>query len=111
MILSDILGSQVRNSAGHKVGHVIDARFVLDGNPGQLLADARLQGLIVSPRSAHSFLGYERYNITQPWPFAQFLLWRHRGSFLLLWKDIARINAGVVNLRPDYTEYDPMLQP
>ncbi|MBT2515787.1 PRC-barrel domain-containing protein [Arthrobacter sp. ISL-30] len=109
MILSNLLGSEVRDAEGRKVGHIADVRFVLDGPPGQLLAAARLHGLIVSPHSAASFLGYERYNVTQPWPLAQLLRWRHRGSFLVLWEDVARMDSGIVDLRQNYTEYDPMV--
>ncbi len=110
MILNDLLGSDVRDSDGGRLGEVSDARFALDGAPGQLLSDARLVGIVVSPRTAASFLGYERLGITQPWPVAQLLRWWHRGSFLVLWEDIARMDPDAVYLRPGYAAYEVGLQ-
>lgn len=111
MILSDLLHSTVTSADGGKLGLVSDARFVLDGAPHQLLADARLIGLIVSPRSASSFLGYERHNTASPWPIAQLLRWHHRGSFLLLWEHIDTITAGHVAVRKSFRPVDPALPP
>lgn len=110
MILGDLLGTPVRNSDGGWVGKVADVRFVLDGSPRQLLSDARVLGLVVSPHSAASFLGYERNNLTQPWPLANWLRWRHRGSFLVLWEDIALIGKESVRLRPGFTRYSTALE-
>ncbi|MGW9412425.1 PRC-barrel domain-containing protein [Arthrobacter cupressi] len=110
MILTDVLGSRVLNSEGDLLGRVADARFVLDQPPGQLLAGARLQGLIVSPHSAGSFMGYERNDVTRPWPIAQILKWWHRGSFLVLWEDIEIMGPETVRLREGFTAYHPGLQ-
>ena len=109
MILADLLGTPVHDANGTRLGRVADARFVVDGGPQQLLADARLLGLVVSPHSAASFLGYERTGLTQPWPLAGLLRWRHRGSFLVMWADIARISSGSVQLRDPFTSYNPAL--
>jgi hypothetical protein len=109
MILGDLLGTPVHDAHGTRLGRVADARFVVDGTPGQLMAEARLLGLVVSPHSAASFLGYERTGLTQPWPLAGILRWRHRGSFLVMWADIASISADSVQLRDDFTAYRPDL--
>lgn len=109
MILSDLLQNEVRSPDGDRLGRVIDARFVIDGAPSPLLSDARLAGLIVSPHSSSSFLGYERLGTRRPWPIAGFLRWRHRGSFLVEWPDIARLDDGVVHLRPGYRRRSPAL--
>ena len=109
MILGDLLGTPVHDASGARLGRVADVRFVVDGSPHQLLADARLLGLVVSPHSAASFLGYERTGLTQPWPLASLLRWRHRGSFLVLWADIALVRAGSVQLRDRFTAYNPAL--
>jgi hypothetical protein len=110
MILGDLLGVPVyEHDGGARLGRVADARFVVDGAPQQLLAEARLLGLVVSPHSAASFLGYERTGLSQPWPLPSMLRWRHRGSFLVLWEDIAMIGAESVLLRPGYTAYSPAL--
>jgi hypothetical protein len=109
VILGDLLGTVVKNDDGERLGRVADARFVVDGAPNGLLADARLLGLVVSPHSWSSFLGYERNSITQPWPLPQLLRWRHRGSFFVLWEDIAVLGERSVRLRPGYTAYSPAL--
>lgn len=100
MILSDLIGSEVRDASGAVLGRVVDARFKLEGSgtPSQ----ARLVGIIVSPRSATSFLGYERNAVTRPVLVARLLRWLHRGSFLVLWGDIARVGTDLVELRPRY---------
>jgi sporulation protein YlmC with PRC-barrel domain len=109
MILGDLLGTPVFDADGARLGRVADARFTLDGGPHQLLADARLLGLVISPHSWSSFLGYERTGITQPWPLPSLLRWRHRGSFLVMWEDIEIIGAESVRLRDGFTAYSPAL--
>lgn len=109
MILGDLLGVPVLDNNGTKLGKVADARFAVTGIPGQLMAEARMIGLVISPHSAASFLGYERTGLTQPWPLAHVLRWRHRGSFLVLWPDIAALNTTSVQLREHFTAYNPAL--
>jgi hypothetical protein len=109
MILSDLLHNEVRGPDDEALGRVIDARFVVDGAPSPLLADARLAGLVVSPHSGSSFLGYERLDTRSPWPIAEFLRWRHRGTFLVDWADIARFDDGVVHVREGYHRRSPAL--
>ncbi|MDD7835204.1 MULTISPECIES: PRC-barrel domain-containing protein [Paenarthrobacter] len=111
MNLNDLLGTDVLDADGQRLGEVSDFRFVLDGAGGQLLSGARLVGIVVSPRTAASFLGYERQGLTQPWPLAQLFRWWHRGSFLVLWEDIAVMGPQEVGLRPDFTAYDARLAP
>jgi hypothetical protein len=109
MILSDLLGNPVHDSDGRLLGHVIDARFVIDGAPHDLLADARLAGLVVSPHTGSSFLGYERTADRRPWLIADLLRWRHRGSFFVAWADIALLAHDRVGLRPDFVRRSPAL--
>jgi sporulation protein YlmC with PRC-barrel domain len=107
MILNDLLGSRVVDAAGHSLGRVADARFRLDGRATP--ARARLVGLIVSPRSAASFMGYERVAATRPAIVASLLRWMHRGSFLVGWNDIARVDEGRVVLRAGFERQDARL--
>jgi hypothetical protein len=109
MILSDLLDSTVRDAGGAHLGYVVDARLVLDGPPGPLLAGARLHGLLVSPRTRTSFFGYERTEVRAPWPIASYLRRRHRGTFLVLWEDVAATGRDSVVLRRGYRAYDPAL--
>ncbi|MDQ0770164.1 hypothetical protein QF031_002913 [Pseudarthrobacter defluvii] len=110
MILGDLLGTPVLDADGGRLGRVADVRFVLDGAPRQLMAEPRLLGMIVGPHSASSFLGYERNGLTRPRMIARILQWRHRGSFLVLWEDIAMVATHSVRLRPGYTRYSAALE-
>jgi hypothetical protein len=112
MLLTDLLDRFVVDADGAYLGHVIDARFVLDGAPVGVLAAPRLHGLLVSPRTATSFLGYERSGVTAPWPVGSFLRWRHRGTFLVHWADVDDLDAveeGTVRLRAGAVLREPGL--
>lgn len=112
MILSDLLGRDVLDGTGAKVGQVTDARFVLDGHPASKasLAQARLYGFLVNPRSHRaSYLGYERRGLTAPWPIGRLERWWSRGSFLVVWEDVAGIGSDGVRLKPGYTRRSPVL--
>lgn len=124
MILGDLLDAAVRDESGRALGFVTDARFVLDGAPPAGseagLAGARLHGLLVTPRRAGSFLGYERTAVGAPWPLGRWLRWRHRGTFLVHWTDVVRVpdaedpdrveHENVVVVRDDHTRHDPALR-
>ena len=109
MILSDLLGAEVY--VEERVGQVTDVRFVLAGrgSADQAMPPARLHGLIVSPHTKSSPLGFERMEIRSPWPIARLEHWLHRQSFLVLWADIAAILPGRIQLRPAFTRYSPRL--
>jgi hypothetical protein len=108
MILSDLLRSEVYGE--ERVGYVTDVRFVLDEvNTDQAMPPARLHGLVVSPHTKSSPLGFERLEIRSPWPIAQIEHWLHRGSFLVPWADIAAITPGRIQLRPNFARYSARL--
>ena len=111
MILSELLHLPALDADGRKVGTIIDARFVIDGSPHQLLADARLHGLIVGAHSRSSFMGYERADTASPAGIARYLRWRERGAFLVLWRDLQSVTEEAVTLQPGYERYSPMLPP
>jgi hypothetical protein len=112
MILSDLLDNAVLDSAGEKIGYVIDARFLMDAAPadGSHVGTARLDSLIVSPHARTSFMGYERSDVTAPLFIARFLRWRHRGSCLIQWRDVAQVDRGAVHLRAGYRK-EPLTGP
>lgn len=109
MLLNDLMDAVVVDAAGHRVGRVIDARFRLDGRADP--PKARLVGLVVSPRSASSFLGYERTADSRPAIIDRLLRWRHRGSFVVAWADVAKIDQDPrrVRLRTGFTGEGPAL--
>jgi hypothetical protein len=48
-------------------------------------------GLVISPRTRSWHLGYERSEAEAPKTLAALLRWRHRGTFLAGWEDVARL--------------------
>lgn len=111
MQLSDLLGLDVHDATAQRVGTVIDVRLNLGAdNIDEPSATPRLVGVLISPRTRSSYLGYERSNVRGPWLLAAVLRWRHRGTFLAAWDDIHTIHSDSVQLRNDYTRYSPLLR-
>jgi hypothetical protein len=79
------------------LGFVSDVRFSFDTSP--IVQPAQLYGIIVSPHARSSSLGFERSGVRSPWPVAALVRWRHRGSFLVTWADIERIDVRRIQLR------------
>lgn len=139
MNVGDLLDARVLGPDGGPLGVVVDVRLALevredeeDGAPGEgedreeaehdaplsaqarrdAVGAARLVGLLVGPRGAGSFHGYERTDVRSPWPIPQVVRRRHRGTFLVRWEDVAAVEAdpaaddGTPRLRlaPGYAE-------
>jgi hypothetical protein len=105
VIITDLLGSRVFGP--DLLGFVSDVRFTLDTQPaGQ---PARLYGIIVSPHARSSSLGFERSGVRSPWPIAALVRWRHRGSFLVRWADIERLDVARIQLRSGFERASPEL--
>jgi hypothetical protein len=109
MILGELLDAHVLDDAGRRLGYVVDVRLVLDGPAQGLLAAPRVHGVLVSPRTGSSFLGYERRDVRAPALLARWLRRRHRGTFLVLWPDVARVDDDHVVLRAGYRRWSPVL--
>ena len=105
MILGDLLDSPVLGPDGARVGFVVDVRFALDGPLDGLLAAPRLHGLLVSPRTGTSFLGYERNGVNAPALLARWFAWRHRGTFLVHWTDVESVTGDAVALRAGFRRF------
>jgi hypothetical protein len=110
MQLSEFLGLRVVDAANHRVGTVIDVRLAISGDVQHNPPPPRMFGLVISPRTKASFLGYERSTANAPFLLARFWRWRHRGTFLAAWEDVARVDQNAVKLRPRYTRYSAVLQ-
>ena len=110
MQLSKFLGRRVIDAAQHPVGTVIDVRLAMTGDPEHDPDAPRVLGLVISPHTKSSFLGYERSGANAPVVLAALFRWRHRGTFLAGWEDVARVGSDLVRLRPGYTRYSPVLR-
>lgn len=109
MQLSNLLGLRVVDAGSHPVGTVIDVRLVTSGDPANDPPAPRVLGIIVSPKTRSSYLGFERSAATAPAMLAKIARWRHRGTFLAAWEDVARVGSDGVRLRPRYTRFSAML--
>jgi hypothetical protein len=139
--VGDLLDARVLGPDGAELGVVVDLRLALEvveepqdapgegqdreeaGHDAPLAArarrdavgGARLVGLLVGPRGAGSFHGYERTDVRSPWPVPQLVRRRHRGTFLARWEDVAALEgppdggAPQVRLAPGYVELPPEL--
>jgi sporulation protein YlmC with PRC-barrel domain len=110
MQLSKLLGLQVIDAGSHRLGTVVDVRLAVAGDPAQDPPKPRVVGLVISPRTKSSFLGYERTDATAPAMVASLLRWWHRGTFLAAWDDVARVGSDQVKLRSGYTRYSAALR-
>jgi len=110
MQLSKLLGLRVVDAGSHPVGTVVDVRLVVAGDRGNDPPTPRVFGLVISPRTRSSYLGYERSGSNAPLLLAALARWRHRGTFLAAWEDVARLGTAKVTLRPGYTKYSPVLR-
>ncbi|MFN6545548.1 hypothetical protein [Mycolicibacterium nivoides] len=64
-------------------------------------------GLVVSPRTRSSYLGYERTGNNAPALIAAIARWRHRDTFLAAWGDVGRIASDHITLRAGYRRHSP----
>jgi len=110
MQLSRFLGVRVIDAAQHPVGTIVDVRLVMTGDPQRSPAAPRVLGLVISPHTKSSFLGYERSRADAPVMLAALLRWWHRGTFLAAWEDVARVESDQVKLRAGYTRYSAVLR-
>jgi sporulation protein YlmC with PRC-barrel domain len=86
MRLSELLGREVRDSAGAHVGTVIDVRLAQDGPPQQLgPARIRVTGLVVSPRHSGRLLGYDRVPYEGPWLIRVLVRAYNHGTHYVPW--------------------------
>lgn len=109
MYLAELVDAPVLQ-AGSRIGHVVDVRlFVPRHTEGQRVGTPELFGVVVCPRRTGSFLGFERTAARAPALLAAFFRWRARGSFLVLWDDLAAVSKDAVELRPEAMRWSPAL--
>jgi hypothetical protein len=108
--LSELLSLEVFDAATQRVGTVVDVRLVVDGDLDDSPSAPILFGLVISPRTRSSYLGYERSDTRRPALLSAVLRWRHRGAFVALWPDVERIDSESVTLRAGFSRYSPILR-
>ena len=66
MQLSEMLGLSVHDAAGRRLGTVTDVRLALSSDPDGHPGPPSVFGLVVSPRTGSSYLGYELSQVRSP---------------------------------------------
>lgn len=101
MLLSDLLESEVRTPEGRMLGRIVDARFRRGPRNGAQEGTLQLIALIASPRTRLAFFGYERGRMDSPAIIDGILRWMHRGSRVIPWECVQRVDEGSVLLNCD----------
>ena len=99
MRLSELIGAEVRDGNGRRIGAVRDVRFVQEGpdlesgHPGW-----RVQGLLVGPRPADRF-GLTRPDVKGPWLFKVAARRVERGLRFIEWANVDSVSPHVIKVR------------
>lgn len=96
MRASDVIGLDVVDRSGQKIGIVTDLRCVQDGPLRGGMALLRVDGVIVSRRHAASVLGYDRREQQGPWLIRVIVRWLHRDFRIVPWDRIERADNRLV---------------
>ena len=98
--MSDLLGADVLDLAGTKLGDVHDVRLV-QGGPlvGVFGASLRLRALLFGPTAVGVRLGFGRSDVRGPWPLRAAFAALHPRMRVATWEQISTIEAGRIRLR------------
>jgi hypothetical protein len=88
MRAADLIGCEVRDHSGARVGVITDIRCVQDGPLRGTQAALRVDALLVSRRHTGSVLGYDRRR-QGPLLLRLIIGWLHRHMQVIPWSQIA----------------------
>ena len=109
MKLSELLDAPVEDADGVAIGSVRDVRLVQDGPRVEGFGHAlRVEGVLVGRRWQGIRLGFERAEVTGPWPLTTLFRWLERRARFYRWEDVASWSEGVVRLRSSATSVSPL---
>ena len=89
MKASDLLGLEVVDRGGRRLGVVTDLRCVQDGPLRGSMAAPRVESLLVSRRHTGSMLGYDRREQQGPWLLRTIVRRLHRDLTVIPWSAVA----------------------
>lgn len=106
MRASDLLGREVVDSEGRRVGFCFDVRALVEKGSEPRRPALQIGALLVSPRRVGALLGYERGRTGGPWMLAGAVRLLHRGSALILLRDVdTHPDEGAITLKPGARKY------
>jgi hypothetical protein len=108
MLLSELFELTVVDVDGRHMGTVTDVRLA---GPSRKhgVGPTEVLDFVISPHTRSSYLGYERTNANAPALLSTLFRWRHRGTFLASWEDVARIDGHSITLRDGYHRFSARL--
>jgi hypothetical protein len=108
MRLSELLDAPVEDADGVAIGSVRDVRLVEDGPLVDGFGHAlRVEGVLVGRRWQGIRLGFERAEVTGPWPLTSLFRRLEGRARFYAWEDVAAWEEGAVRLRPGATAVSP----
>jgi hypothetical protein len=97
MRATELVGLDVLDRAGRRLGVVIDLRCIQDGPPRGAMAALRVDSLLVSRRRAGSLLGYQHRSQQGPWLLRTILCRLHGDTLVVPWSAV-REHTGHIQL-------------
>jgi sporulation protein YlmC with PRC-barrel domain len=110
MLVSEVLGTTAYDQQGTRLGTVIDVRLYIEGDLDHDPRPPTVLGVVISPHTRGSYLGYGRTEAEQPVVLAKLQRWRHRGTFLCAWPDVVRLDPDRIVVRDAAQRFSPILQ-
>jgi hypothetical protein len=101
MRASELLGAEIRDPGGRRLGVVTGLRCSLDGPSGGPTPAPRVRALVVSDRHVGAYLGYQQEDQRGPWLVRKVIRALHRGTRLVDVGLIDRIETGTIRLAAD----------
>lgn len=96
MRASELIGREVIDRDGNRVGVVTDLRCIQDGPLRGAMAAPRLDSLLVSPRHTGALLGYHRPAQHGPWLIRVLVERLHRHARLIPWAAVITHDPQIV---------------
>ena len=98
MRASDLIGKEVRDPDGTRVGIVTDLRCVQDGPPRGAMAALRVEALLISRRHTGALLGYEPGRSQGPASIRALIRLLHRDARIVPWENVTSYEGEAVEL-------------
>lgn len=98
MRASDLLGREVRDRDGTRVGVVTDLRCVQDGPPRGAMAALRVDALLMSRHHTGALLGYEPGRSQGPATIRAVVRLLHRDARIVPWQNVRSYQGEAVEL-------------
>lgn len=106
MRASDLLGDDVVDHEGHRIGVCFDVRCLITRGSLDHSPSLQIGALLVSPHRRGALLGYERGRTKGPWVLSWAVRLLHRGSQMYLWPDVQSVEPGRIVLKQQAVGHD-----